>query len=372
MEQYSERYSRHYQLSGFGKTAQDKLLRSSVLVVGAGGLGCPVLQYLAAAGVGTIGIADHDRIALSNLQRQTLFSTEEIGQLKAVKAAERIKALNPEISVQVYTDEVNPANAWELIARYDLIVDATDNFAARYLISDTCMLLDKPLVFGAIFRYEGQVAVFDTADDGTRITYRDLFPEQPQPGEVQDCNEAGVLGVLPGMIGMMQANEVIKYITGTGDSLTARLLTFNMLNYETLIIDLVKNRQSGLRMPKNKIQLEQTNYQWMCGCADPAVEEINAEEFLTLIQSPEITAVDVRENGELPGADFRHLQIPLSELEGRLAEIRDKQVVFFCQGGKRSLKAAQLLISLSGVPVQPKSLSGGIIALKEKQYEKRT
>lgn len=371
MEQHNERYSRHYQLSGFGKTAQDKLLRSSVLVIGAGGLGCPVLQYLAAAGVGTIGIADHDHIALSNLQRQTLFSTEDIGELKAVKAAERIQALNPEITVRIHTEEVNPGNAWELISRYDLMVDATDNFAARYLISDACALLDKPLVFGAISRYEGQVAVFDTVD-GVRITYRDLFPEPPQPGEVQDCNEAGVLGVLPGMIGMMQAGEVIKYITGTGNLLQGKLLTFNMLDYETMIIDLIKNTQADLRMPQDRIRLEQTNYQWMCGLADPAVEEISAEEFLTLIQSPEITAVDVRESGELPGADFRHLQIPLSELEGRITEIRDRQVVFFCQGGKRSLKAAQLLISLSGVPVQPKSLSGGIIALKEKQYEKRT
>jgi len=372
MEHNNERYSRHYRLSGFGKPAQDKLLRSSVLVIGAGGLGCPVLQYLAAAGVGTIGIADHDRIALSNLQRQTLFSTEEIGRLKAVKAAERIKALNPDINVQVYTDEVNPANAWDLIARYDLTVDATDNFAARYLISDTCALLDKPLVFGAIFRYEGQVAVFDTADNGTRISYRDLFPEPPAPDEVQDCNEAGVLGVLPGMIGMMQASEVIKYITGTGESLTAKLLTFNMLNYETFIIDLVKSRQSDLRMPKDRLQLEQTNYQWMCGLADPAVEEVEAEEFLALIQSREITAVDVRESGELPGADFHHLQIPLSELEGRLAEIRDMQVLFFCQGGKRSLQAARLMISLSENTVYPKSLRGGMNALMEKQDEKRT
>lgn len=372
MEHNNERYSRHYRLSGFGKPAQDRLLRSSVLVIGAGGLGCPVLQYLAAAGVGTIGIADHDRIALSNLQRQTLFSTEEIGRLKAAKAAERIKALNPEISVQAYTDEVTPANAWDLMARYDLIVDATDNFAARYLISDTCALLNKPLVFGAIFRYEGQVAVFDTAEDGTRISYRDLFPEPPAPDEVQDCNEAGVLGVLPGMIGMMQANEVIKYITGTGELLTARLLTFNMLNYETFIIDLVKNRKSDLRMPQDRLQLEQTNYQWMCGLADPAVEEINAEEFLLLIASREITAIDVREKGELPVADVPHLQIPLQELEGRLTEIQGKQVVFFCQGGKRSLKAARLMISLSENPVYPKSLKGGITALKEKQYEKRT
>lgn len=371
MEKQNERYSRHFSLSGFGKAGQEKLLKAKVLVIGAGGLGCPVLQYLAAAGVGTIGIADHDRISLSNLQRQTLYTTGEIGKLKSVTASKKLMALNPEITITAFTDEVMASNAWDLISGYDLVVDATDNFATRYLISDACCLLQKPLVFGAVSQYEGQVAVFGSDDQGQYISYRDLFPEPPRPGEVPDCNAAGVLGVLPGMIGMMQANEVIKYITGTGTVLTGQLLTFNMLTYETIILELSKRKDSEKLVPKNRKQLEQTDYRWLCGLSHPEILALQPEDFLSRIKSGEYTAVDVREEGELPAAGFPHLRIPLSRLEEKLNELPEKRIAFFCQGGIRSLKAAEIYIRNRTTIHKPGHLEGGILALTQQKNGKK-
>jgi sulfur-carrier protein adenylyltransferase/sulfurtransferase len=371
MEKQNERYSRHFSLSGFGKAGQEKLLKAKVLVIGAGGLGCPVLQYLAAAGVGTIGIADHDQISLSNLQRQTLYTTGEIGQLKSVTASRKLRALNPEITIAAYTEEVTASNVWDLISGYDLVVDATDNFATRYLISDACCLLQKPLVFGAVSQYEGQVAVFGLNDQGQYISYRDLFPEPPRPGEVQDCNVAGVLGVLPGMIGMMQANEVIKYITGIGNGLTGRLLTFNMLTYETMMVELSKGKDSEKMMPANREELEKTDYQWLCGLSHPDIRALNPEDFLIKIKKDEIVAIDVREKGELPAAGFPHLHIPLSRLEESLTGIPEAEIAFFCQGGTRSLKAAEIFIRNRKTAYPPSHLEGGILALTQQKNEKR-
>lgn len=371
MEKQNERYSRHFSLSGFGQAGQEKLLKAGILVIGAGGLGCPVLQYLAAAGIGTIGIVDHDRISLSNLQRQTLYATGEIGQLKSVTAAKKLRALNPEITVTAYTDEVTASNIWDLISGYDLVVDATDNFATRYLISDTCYLLNKPLVFGAVSRYEGQVAVFGPDDQGQYVSYRDLFPEPPRPGEVPDCNTAGVLGVLPGMIGMMQANEAIKQITGIGNVLTGHLLTFNMLTYETMVLELSKNKDSEKRMPRNREELEKTDYQFLCGLSHPDITALDPESFLNKIKTGKITAIDVREEGELPAAGFPHLHIPLSRLEESLNEIPESEIAFFCQGGTRSLKAAEIFIQNRKTPYRPGHLEGGILALIKQQNEKR-
>lgn len=371
MDEQNERYSRHFSLSGFGKAGQEKLLKAKVLVIGAGGLGCPVLQYLAAAGVGTIGIVDHDRISLSNLQRQTLYSTEEVGKLKSVTATEKLRALNPGIILTAYTEEVAASNVWDLISGYDLVVDATDNFATRYLISDTCCLLQKPLVFGAVSQYEGQVAVFGLNDQGQYLSYRDLFPEPPRPGEVQDCNEAGVLGVLPGMIGMMQANEVIKRISGIGNGLTGQLLTFNMLTYETMILELSKTKDADKLMPENREELEKTDYQWLCGLSHPDILALDPERFLSNIKNGTMTAVDVREEGELPAAGFPHFHIPLSRLEERLNEIPESGIAFFCQGGTRSLKAAEIYIRNRKTPNQPSHLEGGILALIKEQNEKR-
>ncbi|WP_294226355.1 HesA/MoeB/ThiF family protein [uncultured Chryseobacterium sp.] len=371
MEQPNDRYSRHFSLSGFGKAGQEKLLKAKVLVIGAGGLGCPVLQYLAAAGVGTIGIADHDRISLSNLQRQTLYTTAETAKPKAITAAAKLAALNPEITITAYTEEVTTSNVWHLISGYDLVVDATDNFATRYLIGDACYLLRKPLVFGAVSQYEGQVAVFGLNDRGQYISYRDLFPEPPSPGEVPDCNVAGVLGVLPGMIGMMQANEVIKLITGIGESLTGRLLMFSMLTYETMILEMSKTKDSEKLIPKNREELEKADYQWLCGWSHPEIQALDPEDFLNKIKNGKITAIDVREKEELPVAAFTHLHIPLSRLEESITEIPETEIAFFCQGGNRSLKAAEIFIRLRKASSKPSHLKGGILALIQKKNEQR-
>lgn len=371
MEKQNERYARHFSLSGFGKSGQEKLLKAKVLVIGAGGLGCPVLQYLAAAGIGTIGIADHDHISLSNLQRQTLYTTAEIGRLKSVTAAAKLTALNPELTITACTEEITASNIWDLVSGYDLVVDATDNFATRYLISDTCCLLQKPLVFGAVSQYEGQAAVFGLNDQGQYISYRDLFPEPPRPDEVQDCNVAGVLGVLPGIIGMMQANEAIKYIAGIGNVLTGHLLTFNMLTYETVIVELSKRKDLENLIPKDRKELEKTDYHWLCGLSHPEIQALPAEDFLSKIKAGEITAIDVREEGELPAAGFPHLHIPLSRLKESLTEIPETEIAFFCQGGTRSLKAAEIFIRNRKTPYEPSHLEGGILAITQQQNEKR-
>lgn len=376
MKRNNERYARHYALAGFGEIGQEKLLQARVLVIGAGGLGCPVLQYLAAAGVGTIGIADHDRVALSNLQRQTLYTTGDVGCLKAVQAAESLRKLNPEITIETYTEEVTSGNAWELIERYDIVADCTDNFASRYLISDACFLLRKPLVFGAVFQYEGQVAVFDTGNHNEeRISYRDLFPEPPAPDEVMNCNEAGVLGVLPGMIGTLQANEVIKLITGIGEVLRGRLLIFNMLTYETLIMDLANRSDAISLIPENRERFEKTDYRWLCGFSSSSdIEEISPDDFPEIIAQPGVLAVDVRERGELPEARFPHIKIPLSELKietSGINNIKGQKIILFCQSGKRSLNAAELLTAAYGTTIKIGHLKGGITALQNKGHEKR-
>lgn len=375
MEQSNERYARHYTLAGFGQAGQGKLLNARVLVIGAGGLGCPVLQYLAAAGVGTIGIADHDRVALSNLQRQILFTTGDVGSLKAVKAAESLRKLNPEISIETHTDEVTAKNAWELIERYDIVADCTDNFASRYLISDACFLLRKPLVFGAVFQYEGQVAVFDSGNkEEDRISYRDLFPEPPAPDEVLDCNEAGVLGVLPGMIGTLQANEVIKLITGIGEVLRGRFLTFNMLTYENMVMDLTMRSDTLNLIPEDRDHFEKTDYRWLCGLPSSDIEEIGTDDFLEAITQPDILAVDVRERDELPEAGFPHIRIPLSKLKTETSGInhlKGRKIILFCQSGKRSLNAAELLTAAYGNAIKISHLKGGITALQNKKHEKR-
>jgi len=259
MENYNNRYARHYSLKDFGFESQEKLAEAKVLVIGAGGLGCPVLQYLTAAGIGTIGLADNDVVSLSNLQRQVLYNTDDIGRAKAAVAAKKLQQLNPDITVNSFKMLVNSANALELITDYDIVVDCTDNFAARYLINDACVLLDKPLVFGAVYQYEGQVAVFNVPDaNGNKTNYRHLFPTPPDPLEVADCNEAGVLGVLPGIMGIIQATETIKLITGIGKALLNKLLTFSILDYGSFEIDITAGDLDKDYVPKNEAEFRAT------------------------------------------------------------------------------------------------------------------
>jgi sulfur-carrier protein adenylyltransferase/sulfurtransferase len=342
--QLFKRYQRQTLLPEFGIGGQYKLLSASVLVIGAGGLGCPVLTYLAAAGVGTIGIADHDRVNLTNLHRQVLYGMDDIGKPKAVVAVEKLKSLNPELQYLVFHEAVDNSNIIHMMKEFDVVVDGTDNFATRYLINDACVLMSKPLIFGAISRFEGQVAVFNvpTGKDGVCIHYRDLFPHPPKYGEVLNCAEAGVLGVLPGIIGTMMANEVIKLLTGMGNSLSGSLLTYNAISNETMKWQLSKNSDSDALVPATVADLHKHNYAWECGLPEQGLEIDSAEVEDLLKSGEEITLIDVREPGEIPALTrWPHEQIPLGKLMTGGASLKAKSIVFICQSGKRSLTAAK-------------------------------
>lgn len=262
MKDYLIRYQRQIILAEFGSHAQEKLADAKVLVIGAGGLGCPALQYLVAAGVGHIGIADFDTVHLSNLHRQILFGQEDIGKKKVLVAKEKLVQLNNLVQIETYDVQWKHEHCVQYFPLYHIIIDATDNFASRYLINDACVLLAKPLVFGAVNKFEGQVAVFNNSKEA--YNYRDLFPTPPNNNEVDNCATAGVLGVLPGIIGSMQATEVIKLITGVGKPLENQLLNYNALNQSIYTIQLTKNPASLENMPNSMDAFLNTNYVVLC------------------------------------------------------------------------------------------------------------
>lgn len=367
-----ERYQRQIILKGFGKAAQQKLLQATVLVIGAGGLGCPALQYLAAAGVGTIGIADDDVVSLSNLHRQVLYHTSDIGSSKVTMAAIHLQQLNPEIKVVSLHVKITSQNAWDIISAYDVIIDGTDNFAARYVINDACVLLNKPLVYGAVSQYEGQVAVFNHTSNTNEAAanYRDLFPQPPTEDEVPDCATAGVMGVLPGIIGTMQAAEAIKLITGIGQPLSNRLLTYNVLSNQVYELGLTARNETSALIPADKAAFMQTDYEWLCAASNDNTFEIEVATFDSLLDNDTVTIIDVREKGELPLVDaFNHLQVPLSQLKNNLPAIAGNTIVVFCQSGKRSLQAARWLSGKFGASKTIHSLRGGIVAWKQYQQQ---
>lgn len=323
------RYQRHLILPGFGFEAQEKLKASSVLVIGAGGLGCPVLLYLTAAGLGKIGIVDHDTISESNLHRQVLFTSQDIGKSKALTAKEKLHQSNPYIQIEAYPTQLNAENALTLLQDYDMVVDGSDNFATRYLLSDACVILNKPLISGSIFTYDGQVSVFNYKEGPT---YRCLFPEAPSAEEMPNCSEIGVLGVLPGVIGSLMATEVIKVATGVGEVLSGRLLIYDALS-------MTFNTLSFEGRPENKQinQLQQVDVS--CEVSSPS--EISAEELKEWMEAgKDFQLIDVREPHEFAAFNIDGINLPLSELEDLIQEIsRTKQVVIHCQAGGRSQKA---------------------------------
>jgi len=337
------RYQRQLILKGFGPIAQDKLSNASVLVIGTGGLGCPLLQYLVAAGVGHIGIADDDIVSLSNLHRQVLFTMEDIGKSKVEVAKKRLQSMNDDVDITTWNERWTQQDCVDHFNDYDLIVDATDNFSSRYLINDAAVLMQKTLVFGAVSQYEGQVAVFNyPISENTRsVTYRDYFPEPPKNGEVLNCSEAGVLGVLPGIIGTMQATEVIKILTGIGNPLINRILTYNALSHESYIMELEsKSILNGA--PRSVEDFLNTNYDQMCGISYFDINEIDVHDWD--VQQNNFLLVDIREVHELPKLNaLAHLAIPLSELHNRLNELANANLVFVCQSGRRSLQAAMMI-----------------------------
>lgn len=334
-----QRYARHLALPDFDVVAQQKLKAAKVLVVGAGGLGSPLLLYLAAAGVGKIGIVDFDTIDLSNLQRQILYTPEDLGKSKAQTAAQRIRALNPHVEVQVYETALNTDNALAIIAEYDLVADGTDNFPTRYLVNDVCVLSGKINVYASIFRYEGQVSVFNfPLPDGKRgLNYRNLYPEPPAPGTIPSCAEGGVLGVLPGIIGSMQANEVIKIITGIGEPLVGKLFLFDAASMSTRSIKLMAQEAYPIT------SLRETSY--YCTPSQLVVPSISME---TLEQwrstGRSFQLIDVRQPEEYERQNLGGILIPLGELLENLHKIdRQHPVVIHCQTGARSKEAILLL-----------------------------
>ena len=342
------RYSRHLNLPGFDLIHQEKLKAAKVLVVGAGGLGSPLIQYLAAAGVGEIGIIDPDKVGISNLQRQTLYRTADVGKPKARIAAETASQLNPHIRVKSYQEALTSENALKIIENYDIVADGADNFPARYLVSDACVLLGKINVHASIFRFEGQVSVFNYPEGAGRRgpNYRDLFPSPPPANQVLSCEEGGVLGVLAGVVGSMQALEVLKVILNLGDVLSGKLWMTNTLTHNTHLINLKKNKDNPVSGENPTIH-SLIDYEVFCGTRlPPEVSSITAATLKEWMNDSDehFQLIDVREKAEYDQWNIGGLLIPLSQLEDKVLQIdRDRTVVIHCQSGVRSKKAIRLL-----------------------------
>jgi molybdopterin/thiamine biosynthesis adenylyltransferase/rhodanese-related sulfurtransferase/molybdopterin converting factor small subunit len=360
------RYSRHLLLPEVGLVGQRKLRASRVLLVGAGGLGSPAALYLAAAGVGEIGLVDFDRVDASNLQRQILYSTADVGRPKLAAATDRLTGLNPGVRVTPHEERLTSANALEILRPYDVVVDGTDNFPTRYLVNDACVLLGKPNVYGSIYRFEGQASVFDARKGPC---YRCLFPEPPPPDLVPSCAEAGVLGVLPGLIGTIQAIETIKILLDLGEPLVGRLLMFDALEMRFRELQLRKNPACVLCSP-HASQTGLIDYAQFCGVPgtveEPSlgtVPEISPEALKAEMDSGEPPLlIDVRdpEEWDISRIDGARL-IPRAQLPERVDELtRAREIVLYCRSGKRSALATQLLLDLGFSHV--KSLAGGINA----------
>lgn len=359
------RYARHFSLAQVGQEGQRRLKRASVLCVGAGGLGSPVTMHLAAAGVGRLGLVDADRVELSNLHRQLLHGASDVGRKKVESAVDRLREINPHTEVVAYDERFTAANARQLLADYDILVDGTDNFPTRYLSNDISYFLGKPNVHGSIYQFEGQVSVFAPSLGGP--CYRCLFPKPPKPGLVPSCAEGGVLGVLPGIIGAMQANEAIKLILGIGEPLVGRLLHFDALTMKTRMIQLRRDEQCPLCGPAAQIT-ELMDYEDFCGLRKtPArVEEVTPKELADVMASAKPPLLlDVREDYERAMASITpSLHIPLGQLAHRLDELpRDQALLVYCHAGVRSEQAGRLLLEAGFTQVR--HLRGGIAAWME-------
>ncbi|MGB0166767.1 MAG: molybdopterin-synthase adenylyltransferase MoeB [Luteibaculum sp.] len=364
-----ERYSRHLIIPEFNIAGQRKLKEAKVLVVGSGGLGAPLLQYLAAAGVGTLGIVDFDVVDESNLQRQVLFSTADVGKPKVEAAAARIKGLNQHINVKTYNTQLTSKNALEIIADFDVVADGTDNFPTRYLVNDACVLLGKVNVYASIFRFDGQVSVFNYRDTEGNLgpNYRDLFPTPPPPGLVPSCAEGGVIGVLPGILGTLQANEVIKVITGIGQPLSGKMFLFDALSFETRTLKVHRDPNNPLN-GENPSQRELIDYEQFCGLRvdkkeEAKVKEISVEDLADWESSGKtFQLIDVREPYEYEISNLNGTLIPLKQIEDQVDKIStDKDVVIHCRSGKRSADAIRLLEEKFGFK-NLYNLKGGILA----------
>jgi adenylyltransferase/sulfurtransferase len=361
------RYARHITLPEVGLEGQRRLKAARVLCVGTGGLGSPLLLYLAAAGIGTLGLVDFDIVDASNLQRQIIHSTLDLGRKKLDSAAEKLTALNPDLNVVKHDTMLSSANALEIFKDYDIIADGTDNFPTRYLVNDACVLSGKPNVYGSIFRFEGQASVFATEQGPC---YRCLYPEPPPPGLVPTCAEGGVLGILPGLVGVIQATEVIKLILGKGTSLAGRLLLVDALDMRFRELKLRKNPECPV-CGVNPTVTQLIDYQHFCGIApEPkiapseknGIPQISVKELKHRRDSgDDFFLLDVREPFEFQIAEIGGTLIPQNDVPHRLGEIpRDREIVVHCKGGGRSQKIAELLQQQGYTRVS--NLAGGILA----------
>ena len=362
-----KRYSRHLILPEVGLAGQKKICSTSVLCIGAGGLGSPIAMYLAAAGIGKIGIVDFDTVDFSNLQRQIIHGTEDVGRPKAESARDTIKGINPTVEVVIHNTRISSENALEIIRQYDIVVDGTDNFPTRYLTNDACVLLKKPNVYGSIFRFEGQASVFAPHLGGP--CYRCLYPEPPPPGMVPSCAEGGVLGVLPGIVGCIQATEILKLAIGKGTSLVGRLILFNALDMKFRELKLRRDPKCPICGDNPTIK-ELIDYEVFCGIpeapANPSAnpDEVTVQEMKRAYDDPKlgIRIIDVRDPDEYEISHIKGIpQIPLDTLPQRFTELDpNTQYYIHCKSGMRSMKALKFLREQGFKYI--KSVKGGINA----------
>jgi Dinucleotide-utilizing enzymes involved in molybdopterin and thiamine biosynthesis family 2 len=361
------RYSRHLILPEVGMEGQQRLKAARVLCVGTGGLGSPLAYYLAAAGVGTLGLVDFDVVDASNLQRQIIHSTKDIGRKKLDSAAEKLLALNPALNVVKHETMLSSANALDILKDYDIVADGTDNFPTRYLVNDACVLLGKPNVYGSIFRFEGQASVFATEGGPC---YRCLYPEPPPPGLVPSCAEGGVLGILPGLVGVIQATEAIKLILGKGESLVGRLLLVDALNMKFRELKLRKNPECPV-CGEHPTVTELIDYQQFCGIMPESRQEQAVKNGIPQVTVKELKqrrdagedvfVLDVREPYEYQIANIGGTLIPQNDVPKRLDEIdRNREIIVHCRSGQRSQRIAEYLAQQGYGNV--KNLAGGILA----------
>jgi len=362
------RYSRHLIMPEVGVDGQEKLKSASILLIGCGGLGSPLGQYLAAAGIGRLGLVDFDVVDFTNLQRQVMFGTQDVGKPKVEASKERIASINPNVQVTTYRSKLSSENVLEIFKEYDIIIDGTDNFPTRYLVNDACVFLKKPNVYGSIFRFEGQATIF-WGEKGP--CYRCLYPEPPPPGMVPSCAEGGVLGILPGLIGLIQATEAIKLILGSGDPLIGRLLLFNALDMKFREVKLQKDPDCPV-CSKNPTITKLIDYEQFCGIglgqeeatvSTNGIAEITAKELKTMMdRKDKFALVDVREPHEfqiakIPGARL----IPLGEVAQRANELDTADdIVVLCRSGARSATAIRTLQKMGFKRLR--NLKGGILS----------
>lgn len=357
------RYDRHLKMDEIGQNGQEKLKSSSVLIIGAGGLGCPALMYLAAAGVGKIGIVDFDSVNETNLHRQIIFTNDEIGQNKAHAAKSRLKKMNSFIGVEAFPFKLTNQNALELFSKFDVIIDATDNFTTRYMVNDASIITGKPLVYGSVYKFEGQVSVFNYKNGPS---YRCLFPDPAR--NIPSCEEVGVLGVLCGIIGVKQANEALKIILGIGNPLSGRLEIYKALSAESLILKIKRNDEIIKLIQDTKSAFETFDYDLFCGI-EKSKTGLSCADFIQLFKEESIQIFDVRQEWEEPKLSYNDLiSTPLDKIEDAVKSFSTKkQIVVICQNGSRSKTAVDFLKSNHGIE-NIINLEGGTTALENSGF----